>query len=70
MSLSWIAWVWGSGLFHSHCIEPEKDCQAADRGWIEDTLSGFVMTQGEVSIVVENAQKGGENNVKTKKTDT
>jgi hypothetical protein len=28
------------------------------------------MTQGEVSIVVENAQKGGENNVKTKKTDT
>ena len=53
MLLPWTAWVWRSGLFHSYCIELEKDCEDADWRWIEDPLSSFIMTQGEVSIVIE-----------------
>ena len=60
MPLYWVARFRDSSLFHSDCVEPETDGQAADGGGVEDSQRFVVVTQGEESMVTENHPKRGE----------
>ena len=64
MPLHWVARIWHPGVFHSDCVEPETDGQAANGGGVEDTQRFDVIAQGEMSMVTENHPKRGEKSKK------
>jgi hypothetical protein len=52
--------VWYPGLFHSNCAKPETDGKVVDGCWFEDATCFALITQGEMSMVTENHEKGGK----------
>ena len=61
MSLPWLAAVWDPDVLYCDGVEPQADGQAANWRGFEDTWCSGVITQGELSMVVKNCQKGGKN---------